>query len=42
MTYRDVWIVGPDNKPIDVYNLSEHDLEDADNFAELKALFEDA
>ena len=37
-TYRDVIIVDADNHPIDVFNLTEHDLQDPDEYAALKAL----
>jgi len=37
-TYRDVIIVGADNHPVDVFNLTEHDLQDPDEYAALKAL----
>ena len=42
VTYRDVWILDEQNKPIDVYNLTEHDLEDPANFEELKQRFLEA
>ncbi len=34
--YRDVAIVGPDNELLGTYNLTLHDLADADNFATLR------
>lgn len=36
--YRDVIVLDADNKPLDVYNLTEHDLDDPGNYAELKDL----
>ncbi len=40
--YRDVIVLGRDNIPVGVYNLSSQDLGDAANFAALKQLFLDA
>ncbi len=39
VTFRDVVILDQENFPIAVYNLTIHDLGDANNYAELKALF---
>jgi hypothetical protein len=41
-TWRDVIIVDGDNEVVTVYNLTEHNLSDAANYAELKALLVDA
>jgi len=38
VTYRDVVILDGDNVPVGVYNLTEHDLNDPANYAELRAL----
>jgi hypothetical protein len=40
--YRDVWILDRDNRLLTIYNLTEHDLEQPESFAELKALFIEA
>lgn len=40
--YRDVWILDRDNRLVGVYNLTEHDLNDAASFEELKSLFIEA
>lgn len=37
MTYRDVIILDADNVQVDVYNLSSHNLADANNRETLKA-----
>ena len=37
VTYRDVIIVDADGYPVDVYNLTLHDLSDPDSYSELKA-----
>ena len=42
VTYRDVWILDGENKPIDVYNLTDNDLEDPANYDALRALFVEA
>ena len=42
VTYRDVWILDADNKPIEVFNLTEHDLEDPAAYDALRTLFLDA
>lgn len=38
VTWRDVVILDGENKVIAIYNLTEHHLEDADNYATLKNL----
>jgi hypothetical protein len=38
--YRDVVILDADNVPVAVYNLTAHDLADAANYDELKALLQ--
>ena len=38
--YRDVVILDAENVPVAVYNLTDHDLADPANYAELKALLE--
>ena len=38
VTWRDVVILDAENKVIAIYNLTEHRLEDADNYAALKNL----
>jgi hypothetical protein len=38
VTFRDVVILNSDNEPVGVYNLTEHNLADEDNYEELKAL----
>jgi hypothetical protein len=38
VTFRDVVILNSDNEPVAVYNLTEHNLGDDDNYEELKAL----
>ncbi|MHC4408591.1 MAG: hypothetical protein ACYS0E_14870 [Planctomycetota bacterium] len=38
--YRDVIILDADNIPVAVYNLTDHNLQDAPSYAELKALLE--
>jgi len=38
VTYRDVYILGPDNELVGVYNLTEHDLSNAADYAELKTM----
>ena len=42
MEYRDVIIVDADNVVYAVYNLTDYDLSDDDNYAALKALFLEA
>jgi len=42
VTYRDVYIVGPDNEFLAVYNLTDNNLANADRYAELKAMIEEA
>ncbi len=41
-TYRDVHVVDADGARVAVYNLTEHDLADADNYEALKGLLLDA
>lgn len=41
-TYRDVVIVDAQNQKVDVFNVTEHDLADASNFATLKQKLLDA
>jgi len=38
VTYRDVVILDGANVPVGVYNLTDHDLADPANYAELRAL----
>ena len=40
--YRDVIIVGPDNVPIEAFNLTTQDLSDPANYAALRQKFLDA
>jgi hypothetical protein len=40
--YRDVWILDRENRLIDVYNLTENDLNDPLKYEELKALLLEA
>ena len=40
--YRDVLILGPENEPVAVFNLTEKNLADANNYATLKQLLLDA
>jgi len=40
--WRDVVILDPDNQKITTYNLTEHNLTDPANYAELKALLIEA
>lgn len=40
--WRDVWIVDATNAPVDVYNLTTHDLADPANYDTLKAMLVDA
>ena len=42
VVYRDVWILDADNELIDVYNLTDNDLEDPANYEALRTLFTDA
>ena len=42
VTYRDVVLLDGENKKVGVYNLTSHDLGNAANYAELKALLLDA
>ena len=42
VTYRDVYILGRDNELLAVYNLTEHNLADADDYAELKTMLQNA
>ncbi|MCC6557717.1 MAG: hypothetical protein IT372_32600 [Polyangiaceae bacterium] len=42
VTYRDVVILDGENRPIGVYNLTEHNLTDPANFSTLKGLLMDA
>jgi hypothetical protein len=42
VTYRDVFVLDPDNHVITVYNLTEHDLSNPDNYATLKGILRDA
>jgi len=42
VTYRDVIIVGEDGKPVDVYNLTDNDLDVQGNYDALLQLFTDA
>ncbi|MFI5402074.1 MAG: hypothetical protein ACHQ1G_03985 [Planctomycetota bacterium] len=42
VTYRDVIILDVDNIPVDVYNLTSHDLANPANYAELKQRLKDA
>ncbi len=42
IAYRDVVIVDENNEVLAIYNLTEHNLGDATNYAELYALFESA
>lgn len=38
VTYRDVYVLDPENKTIKVYNLTVHDLGNPANYAELKGI----
>ena len=40
VTYRDVVILDGNNEAVDVYNLTENDLSDPDNYAALAALLQ--
>lgn len=42
VTYRDVYIVGPGNELLDVYNLTEHNLADTANYDTLEQMLLDA
>ena len=42
VTYRDVIVLDPDRGVVDVYNLTEHDLANPDDYAELLQLLQDA
>lgn len=42
VTYRDVIILDAENRPVGVYNLTEHDLGNSENYAELRKLLIDA
>ena len=39
--WRDVYLVNRDNVHVATYNLMTHDLRDAEDYAELKGMFED-
>jgi hypothetical protein len=41
VTYRDVIILDAENQVVGVYNLTEHDLGNPDNYAELEQLLND-
>ena len=36
VVYRDVVVVGPDNRAVEVFNLTQKDLGEVENYAELK------
>lgn len=38
VTWRDVWILDVENRPVAIYNLTVHNLADPVQYAELKAL----
>mgnify|MGYP003968755683 FL=1 len=38
ITFRDVVVVGPDNRVVEVMNLTQHNLEVVENYAALKDL----
>ena len=40
IAYRDVVVVGPDNRVVEVFNLTQKDLEVAENYAALKDLLQ--
>jgi hypothetical protein len=42
ITYRDVIILDGSNRKVSVYNLTDHDLSQPGNYAELKALLQSA
>jgi hypothetical protein len=42
VTYRDVIILDAENRPIGVYNLTEHDLGNPDRYTELRQLLTEA
>jgi hypothetical protein len=42
VTYRDVWVLDGENKPVGVFNVTSNSLADPTNFATLKQLFLDA
>ena len=40
IAYRDVVVVGPDNRVVEVFNLTQRDLGIAENYAALKDLLQ--
>ena len=42
VTFRDLVLLDAENRPLLVYNLTEHDLSNADNYAELRQILIDA
>ena len=40
VVWRDVWILDTNNVPIGIYNLTEHNLSDPVQYAELKTILE--
>jgi len=40
VVWRDVWILNTDNEPVAVYNLTQHNLADPAQYAELKLILE--
>lgn len=42
ITYRDVVILDGENRVVAIYNVTQHDLQNPTNFAELRGLFETA
>lgn len=41
VVWRDVWLLDTDNVPVAVYNLTQHNLADPVQYAELKQMLED-
>ncbi len=40
VVWRDVWILDPDNVPVAIYNLTEHNLGDPAQYAAFKGMLE--
>lgn len=40
VVWRDIWILDPDNVPVAVYNVTQHNLGDPTQYAELKGMLE--
>jgi hypothetical protein len=41
VAWRDVWILDTENVPVAIYNLTEHNLADPPQYAELRQMLED-